>query len=449
MSTLDSGNRRSRKATLALMVALLGAASMLYFHLGLFRPQVRKVAAAKHLAGEYAFGDDFYPIWLTLRRRMGGRSDPYDRETTREIQAGLFGRPLEGRLPTDPPADYRTFAYPAYADLLLWPAAEVPFRVLRIAWVALLTALTAASVFLWAQALGWSPGRIWLLIIILLALCNYPVLEGLYAGQLGLLAGFLLAASLLSLVRGRLLLSGVLMALSTIKPQMTLLAILYLSIWSVHDWRRRGRFLVAFFATMILLTGASLAVWPNWVESWKNVILGYHRYATPPLALDLLGWMPGAHSNIVLIVITLGAAFVFSWRFGGVATASYEFWLSVSILLALTAITVLPGQAVYDHVILLPGILLLACRGGEHSNPVFRLLLLVAAAVLLWPWLASLAVIALRPFIGAERIYSSVVFSLPLRTAGPLPFVILALLALALRMQLRRQVGLTTATDPR
>ena len=98
MPTPDSGNRRSRMATLALVVALLGAASMLYFHLGLFRPQVRKVAAAKHLAGEYALGDDFYPIWLTLKLRLGGRNDPYDPETTREIQTGLFGRPLEGRL---------------------------------------------------------------------------------------------------------------------------------------------------------------------------------------------------------------------------------------------------------------------------------------------------------------------------------------------------------------
>jgi hypothetical protein len=149
-------------------------------------------------------------------------------------------------------------------------------------------------------------------------------------------------------------------------------------------------------------------------------------------------------------MITLVAAFVFSWRFGGVAAGSHEFWLSVSVLLALTAVTVLPGQAVYDHVILLPGILLLACRKErEHPGPIFRSLLLVGAAVLLWPWLASLALIALRPFIGAERLYSSAVFALPLRTAGPLPFVVLALLALALRMQLRRQAGLTPATDPR
>jgi hypothetical protein len=449
MPAPDSANRRSRMAALALGLALLGAASMVYYHLVLFRPQVRKVAAAKHLAGEYAFGDDFYPIWVTSRRRAGRRRDPYSREATQEIQAGLFGRPLEGQLPTDPPPDYRTFAYPAYVDLLLWPAAEVPFPVLRIAWVALLAVLAGASVVLWTRALRWTPGQIWLSVILLLALCNYPVLEGLYAGQLGILVGFLLAASLLSLVRGRLLFAGVLLGLATIKPQMTLLAILYLLLWSVHDWRRRGRFAISFCATMMLLTGASLAVWPNWIESWKNVILGYHRYATPPLALDLLGWKPGLHSNIVLIIVTLVAASIFSWRYRRATADSHEFWLSVSGLLALTAITVLPGQAVYDHVILLPGILLLACRKEQgHQGPIFRLLLLVAAGVLLWPWLASLGLIALRPFIGTEQFYSSAVFALPLRTAGPLPFTVLALLALALRKQLRRQSGSISTSLP-
>ena len=40
-----------------------------------------------------------------------------------------------------------------------------------------------------------------------------------------------LSGSLLALMRGRLLLSGTLMALTTIKPQMSVLAILYLLLW--------------------------------------------------------------------------------------------------------------------------------------------------------------------------------------------------------------------------
>jgi hypothetical protein len=427
-------------AALALGLALVGAASILYYQFGLFMPRVQKVRNARHLGGGYAFGDDFFPVWLTSREWLRERRDPYSPAVTREIQIGLFGRTLEGQFPADPPNDYRTFAYPAFTNLLLWPASELPFAPLRVAWTVLLAALTAASVYFWTQALSWRVSPTWLGIIFLLTLCSYPGLEGLYAGQLGLLVGFLLAASLLALMRGRLLLSGALMALTTIKPQMTILAILYLLIWCAHDWRRRSRFGVAFFATMILLIGASLAVWPRWIESWGRVVLGYHRYATPPLASVLPGSSLGAYCGAVLIAVALLTAPALVWRSRAAAAASYEFWLTLSLLLAITTITILPGQSVFDHVILLPGIFLLASRkqpGG--SSPIFRALLVVGMAVLLWPWVAALGLIGLRPFLSPERFYSQAVFALPLRTAAAFPFVVLGLLALAwCRLSIRR-----------
>jgi len=68
-----------------------------------------------------------------------------------------------------------------------------------------------------------------LAIIFLLTLCSYQNLRGLYAGQLGLLVGFLLAASLLALLRNRPLIAGTLMALTMIKRRRWwLLATLYL-----------------------------------------------------------------------------------------------------------------------------------------------------------------------------------------------------------------------------
>src|ERR1700690_4516377 len=133
MSAPDSGNRpSSRFALLSLSLALLGAAAMVYYHLALFMPRVLEVSATRNLAGGYAVGNDFYPVWLTSREWLRERRDPYSAEVTREIQQGLFGRPLDPRIPTDPLTDYRTFAYPAFSDLLFWPAAEFPFPVVRV-----------------------------------------------------------------------------------------------------------------------------------------------------------------------------------------------------------------------------------------------------------------------------------------------------------------------------
>lgn len=424
----------SRFSVLFLTLAVLGAASMLYYHVALFMPRVQKAQAAKHLSGEYVLGNDFYPIWLTSREWIRERRDPYSPALTREIQIGLFGRPLDSQFPTDPPGDYRTFAYPAFTDLLFWPVSEIPFRTLRIVWVAALTVLLATAVVCWVRALSWHVSGISLAIILLLTVCSYQELEGLYAGQLGLLVGFLLAASLLGLVRNRPLLAGTFMALAMIKPQMVLLATLYLLLWSANDWRRRSRFTVAFLATMFLLIAGSLAVWRRWIQSWASVIVGYPRYSTPPLAQELLGSSVGSVIGKPLIALLFITALVLAWRSRAAAAGSYEFWVTLSTLLALTTITLVPGQSVCDHVILLPGIFLLACRNELHkSSRIFRALFKLGGAVLLWPWLAAAGLIALHTFLPAEVFYSKALFVLPLRTAAPFPFVVLALLVVAMR----------------
>ncbi len=435
MPAVDLETRSSfRSSVLWLTLAVLGAASMLYYHQGLFMPRVEKAQAAKHLLGEYSFGNDFYPIWLTSREWLRARRDPYSPALTREIQIGLLGRSLDSQLPTDPPSDYRTFAYPAFTDLLFWPVAEIPFRTLRIVWAVVLSLLLAAAVICCVRALSWHVSGTWLAIILLLTSCSYQELEGLYAGQLGLLVGFLLAASLLALVRNRLWLAGTLMAVAMIKPQMVLLAALYLFLWSMHDWHRRHPFVVAFLATMFLLIAASLAVWPHWIQSWARVIAGYPRYSTPPLASELLGSNMGSLIGAPLIALLLAAALVLAWRGRAAAAASYEFWVTLSTLLAITTITLLPGQSVCDHVILLPGIFFLVCRSQWlQSTPTFRAMLAIGAAVVLWPWLAATALILLRPFLRAEVFFSKALFALPLRTAAPFPFVVLALLVLASR----------------
>jgi len=267
-------------------------------------------------------------------------------------------------------------------------------------------------------------------------ICSYQELEGLYAGQLGLLIGFLLAASLLALVRNRPWLAGAMMAIAMIKPQMVLLAVGYLLLWSTSDWRRRGRFTVAFATMMSLLMAASLVVWPNWIQAWLGVVRGYPHYSTPPLASEVLGTTVGSHVGTLLVTSLLVAALAIAWRGRSAAAGSCEFWLTLSILLALTTLTLLPGQSVCDHVILLPGIFLLAGNWDRLASvPILKVLLLTGFAIVLWPWIAAFSLIVLRPVLSHDVFYSKIVFALPLRTAAAFPFVVLGALTLARRHQ--------------
>jgi hypothetical protein len=358
---------------------------------------------------------------------------------TREIQIGLYGRPLDPNRHADP-KDLRMFPYPAFADILFWPVAQFPFVVARVVFVCLLVLLTAASVWLWMQALGLHFSRHWMVILFLTVFGSFPVLEGLYAGQVGLLVACLLAASILALQRGKPFLSGILIALTTIKPQVTLLAILYLLFWSSRHWRSGSRFCAGFFSTLLLLVGAALTVWPHWIQSWTHVVLLYHGYNAPPLLTAVVDLLLGRSTtgpvSQGLTATLLIVAAIMAWRKRSAASDSLEFWFTLTLLLAITTIALLPGQAVYDHVIVLPGILLLASRWQQWSaNWVLKTLLLIGVAMLVWPWIASLILIVLRPFLTHQQFYSKPIFSLPLRMAAVFPFVVLGGLTLAARNQ--------------
>jgi len=138
---------------------------------------------------------------------------------------------------------------------------------------------------------------------------------------------------------------------------------------------------------------------------------------------------------------------ILAWRNRAAAYGSFAFWITLTLLLAITTITILPGQAVYDHLILLPGILLLARYRGELHNAGLgpRTLLAVGALVLFWPWIAAFALIVLRPFLAPAYFNSTAFFSLPIRTAASLPFAVLALLAWTFRIKMLR---IKTRPDP-
>src|SRR5215467_13720061 len=90
-----AGNSSSRLAAITFVLALLGAGSMAYYHLGLFVSRAREVRAANNLAGPYSFGNDFYQIWQTSRDWLSAHQDPYSDEETRQMQVGVYGRPLD------------------------------------------------------------------------------------------------------------------------------------------------------------------------------------------------------------------------------------------------------------------------------------------------------------------------------------------------------------------
>jgi hypothetical protein len=431
MANVDSEFRRTQVIpALALALACIGAASMVYYHLGLFIPRMLQVRSSIGIGNGYSFGDDFYPIWLTAHQSRAGHRDLYSYQMTREIQTGLFGRALDPRNKFDPSIDYRQYAYPAFTELLLWPSALLDFPTLRIVLTLLLPVLTALSFWMWLKALRWDLHPMWRAVLIVLTLGTYELLEAFFALQPGLFVGFFLAGAVLAIRNNRLMLGGVLCALTLIKPQVTALAILFLLLWSLSD-RIRARFWQGFLAATLTLTLGSLWIWPHWISGWIAVLLGYHNYAMPPLVSMLLGPRVPKYVALVVIVVLLAVGLVIAWRNRRAVQDSLRFWFTLALLLAITTITLLPGQAIYDHIILIPGILLVLRYRREFAaaGRIQRALLVAGAIVLVWPWLSAFTLLVVRGWISPGDFYAIRIFALPMRTAASLPFAVLALLA--------------------
>ena len=411
---------------LSLILAILFGGGACYHYFGLLVPLSRRLDTANNIGTRYRWGGDLYPIWLTGRDLLWHRTNPYTREMTQRIQIGLYGRTMNPTRPFDQPEDYRAFSYPLYTDLLAAPLLPFNFEVVRLVMAVLLVPLTAASLIFWLRFLGVDVQPIVLATIIVLTLTSYPVLEGMYLQQAALWAGAALALSMAALVRGRLAIAGMALALASVKPQMVWLIALFLGCWSLADWKHRKNLALSFLFTSAILFLACEIILPGWLAGWIRTVAGYSAYTLPPLPRLVLGKFLGP----VLTIAVLGLAGAMAWKTRRSEASSDSFLLSVCFILSATEMLLPSGGAVYDQVVMLPGILWLWLRREQISrgSPPLRVMGLVTLIALGWQWIMASGV-AVMSLISSATAQDFMVLVFPTRMAASLPFVVIVLLA--------------------
>jgi hypothetical protein len=249
-----------------------------------------------------------------------------------------------------------------------------------------------------------------------------PIVQGIKLQQLSLLVAGLLAACGACLAGGWLLCAGVLLALATIKPQLTWPLVLWLMLWAGSDWRSRRRFVFGFgLATLLLLGGAQLVL-PGWLRMFFEAIKQYHQYTQNQ---SVLGWMFGTIVGRILEAASVILCVICIWPVRREPASSAAFGRALGLVLALTVVIV-PMFAPYNQVLLAPAILslLLSEAGGEPVLPAIRLARAVGGVLLVWPWIATLGLSpgylcitpALRQSVWPMPFYSN--FMLPIFIFG-------------------------------
>lgn len=326
---------------------------------------------------------DLYPRWVGARELLLHGRDPYSAEVTREIQTGYYGRPLDPSRPNDP-RDQQGFAYPVYVVFCLAPTIQLPFAMVQKGFFWILVVLTSASTLLWLRVVRWSAPPWTQVSLLALTLGSLAVMQGLKLQQMSLLVAGLMAIAIMLLVADYAVAAGFLLAVASMKPQLVLLLLFWLTIWTVADWRRRYRLAISFLATMAILLTASEWYLPHWIPRFWHAVREYQTYTGAMSVMDSLIGAPWSWAlELLLFSAIMGAC----WRERRQAAHTGDFAFTLSLVLA-TTVLLGPTYSPYNQVLLIPALLLLVKerRTIWQGGPATRVLFAMTACLVFWPW---------------------------------------------------------------
>ena len=400
-------SRSSGPVSRVLSWALLSACVLFapLCHTRLIDSVARSVIQAKHAS---VGPGDLYSPWFGARAALRG-ADPYAPAVTEQIESDVYGQPLTPQSHLDRMA----FVYPAHLIFLMGPFTLLRWHTALFLFALLGEPLLAAASWAWMRLCLPDSTRTQMFVAVVFSISSWPAVCASWQPTVLILA--LAAISVLLFSRGFDVVPGVMLALSTVKPNLIALLIAWLLLSAFA--RRRFRFVIAFGSSLSLLLLGSLLLVPGWIPRWIRVVgvysLSSGKHALP---VDLFGPRIG----FAVLTFLLGAILYRLIRIGMPAPRSPAFAQAIALLLAGTAWAI-PSNPwmLYNNLLLVPAVLLLyPWRPARETTAFFRA---VAAGALvvslgLGPLCAVLtSVVGYTPFVAL--LPSVVNFILPLAIA--------------------------------
>jgi Glycosyltransferase family 87 len=340
---------------------------------------------------------DLYPRWVGTRELLLQRRNPYSPEVSHEIQMAFYGHVIDQQYgePGVEVVDEQRFVYPLYVVFLLAPMVYLSFSQVQMCALVLFAVVTAISVLLWLDLLRWRPHKILTTAIVLFILSSPQIVQGLRLRQIGLVVAFLLALSAWCIARNHLALAGVLLAVSTVKPQLVVLPLAWFLVWGISAWPRRWPLLAGFGVTLATLVALGELMLPGWPGYFVDGLIAYRKYfpTTSLLCLALGNWVGGAFSGIaILALLTL------AWRNRKVDAASPDFIQTLAAFFVAASL-VLPLFQPFNQVLLLLPVLMVV-RDWDLLPRLGRRSFFIVVA---WPWIASLVLLLFPPRVDSTN----------------------------------------------
>lgn len=251
-------------------------------------------------------GNDFLVHWVGTQTFMKEGISPYSDITALRIQTLAYGRPA------GPGEHELRVAYPFYSVILFIPFALIQdFTLARAVWMTVLEISLILLAFTNQRLFQWKTNLVVLTLFLLFSLLWYHAVRPVINGNVVILIALGVTACLWALKSGYDELAGIVLAFTTIKPQVVVLIILFIFLWCIYH--RRWRFVAWFLGTMALLFAIAFLFLPDWIIQNVREILRYPGYNPPgnpgaafavwlPAMGKRLGWILSGLLVIILIL---------------------------------------------------------------------------------------------------------------------------------------------------
>lgn len=380
---------------------------------------------------------DFYPSWYATRELLLHHGDPYGAEINRDLQIAYYNKELDASRPEEQ-RDQQRFVYPLYFTFFVAPTARMEFHQAQMVFWWILAISAVANVFLWLRFVRLRLSAPALFALFALFLTSIPVIQNLSILQPFLLSACFIAAASAAVSSGYLFLAGALLSVATIKPQICLLSMIWFALWTGGDWVRRRALFLGFTVGLATLICASEWLFPGWLMRYPGVLIAYAGYTK---ATSLLGILLQSPLQWLFAFLLLAIVAEFCWRVRNQPADSAAFAVALSLTLALTCWIIPAVVQPFNHVLLLPAVLL----GIRYWKQLYQrnATTLVATSVFwfcaLLPWLLAVAAVSI-PLIPQNEWHLKL-WSAPIATSMMLPFAAFGILILLRKETLHPTVG--------
>lgn len=246
-------------------------------------------------------GNDFLARWMGARFWVMDGISPYDERVSLASQQVIYGRPAD----ISKGEDKNHFVYPLHSMLFFAPFGPLDYTLARALWMTLVEVSMVLLTVVSLRLVDWEVRPFKLAVLVVFTLLWYHGLRTVILGQFAAINALLVALALLMIIRRQDFAAGMLLALSTTKPQMVFLLIPFVFLWAVSVRRRDiiGGLLIG----LVVILGTFLVLMPDWPLQWLRQLLDYPSYTLQtgsPLSM-IANTMPGIGRQLSIFLHTI------------------------------------------------------------------------------------------------------------------------------------------------